>query len=173
MEGQVGAAAPVAEAAGPADVPGRSPAGGILLRLGGCRYAVGMDEVAEVVALPAMTRVPGTPAWLAGVANWRGRMLPVLDVRSLLGAATTPLATSARLLVVQDGEVTAGLVAEAVPGVYDVPLDNLDQAPPTLSVEATRLVRGQVADPLGPIGVLDVQALLGLRDQLDRRRHGS
>lgn len=157
------------------DVPAATtgaPAGGILLRLGSCRYAIGMGDVAEVVALPQVTRIPGSPQWLSGVANWRGRMLPVLDVRSLLGAPTVPLASSARLLVVQEGEVTAGLVAEAVPGVYDVPLDALDPAPPTLPAEAARLVCGQLADPLGPIAVIDVAAVLALRSLVDRRRHG-
>ena len=44
-----------------------------------------MADVAEVTALPPVTRLPGAPAWLAGVANWRGRMLPVLDIRTLVG----------------------------------------------------------------------------------------
>ena len=62
------------------------PAGGILLRLGSSRYTVSMTVVAEVIALPPVTRIPGSPTFLVGVANWRGRMLPVIDVRPLLGA---------------------------------------------------------------------------------------
>ena len=148
------------------------PAGGILLRLGSSRYTVSMTDVAEVIALPAVTRIPGSPPFLTGVANWRGRMLPVIDIRPLLGAPLAPLASSARLVVVQAESVTAGLVAEAVPGVYDVSL--LDAAPPpaTLPAEAARIVSGQVVDALGPIAVLDVHALLALRDRVDRRRHG-
>jgi hypothetical protein len=47
-------------------------------------------------------------------------------------------------------------------------------APPaTLPAETARLVSGQVTDALGPIAVLDVEALLALRDRVDRRRHGS
>ena len=49
-----------------------------------------MADVAEVASVPGVTRVPGAPAWLAGVANWRGRMLPVLDLRPLLGADRGP-----------------------------------------------------------------------------------
>ena len=45
-----------------------------------------MADVAEVTASRRVTRLPGAPPWLAGVANWRGRMLPVLDLRPLLGA---------------------------------------------------------------------------------------
>jgi chemotaxis signal transduction protein len=154
----------------------RDASGGVLLRMGGSRFAVAMAGVAEVTALPAVTRLPGAPAWLIGVANWRGRMLPVLDIRSLVGVPVTPLPSSARLVVVMAGarsELTAGLVAEAVPGVYDVAIDAMSAPPATLPPEAARLVSGQVTDALGPIAVLDVEALLALRERVDRRRHGS
>ena len=52
---------------------------------------MGRSAVAEVGRLPKLTRVPGTPEWLSGVANWRGRILAVLDVRPLLGAAILTL----------------------------------------------------------------------------------
>lgn len=146
--------------------------GGVVLRLGGSRFAVAMAGVAEVAGLPRVTRLPGSPPWLMGVSNWRGRMLPILDIRSLVGVPLTPLATSARLVVVTAGaagELTAGLVAEAVPGVYDVSLADMSVPPATLGSEAARLVAGQVVDGLGPIAVLDVAALLGLRERLERR----
>ena len=154
----------------------RDAAGGVLLRLGGSRFAVAMADVAEVTSLPAVTRLPGAPVWLVGVANWRGRMLPVLDIRPLVGVAMTPLASSARLVVVMSGsrgELTAGLIAEAVPGVYDVAVDASSAPPATLPPEAARLVSGQVSDPFGPIAVLDVEAVLALRERVDRRRHGA
>jgi twitching motility protein PilI len=170
-----GAAGPGEASRAPDPAPGfadAEPAGGILLRLGTSRYTVSMSDVAEVVPLPVATRIPGAPAFLTGVANWRGRMLPVLDIRPLLRAELLPLASSARLLVVQSGPVTAGIVAEAVPGVYDASLDDAGPPPATLPPEAALLVSGQVSDPAGPIAVLDVDAILALRDRLDRRRHG-
>lgn len=148
-------------------------AGGILLRLGSSRYAVAMADVAEVAPVPGITRVPGAPPWLAGVANWRGRMLPVLDLRPLLAATTVPLASSARLVVLARGDVVAGVIAEAVPGVYDGELADPAPPPPTLTTEASALVVGQVSDGAGPVAVLDAAAVLALRDRVDRRRHGA
>jgi purine-binding chemotaxis protein CheW len=174
VEGQLVETAPVDayEARAGAILDDDVQAGGIVLRLGTSRYTVAMTDVAEVISLPTITRIPGSPPFLRGVANWRGRMLPVLDLRPLLGTPTIPLATSARLVVVQDGAVTAGIVAEAVPGVYDAALTDAEPPPATLSLEAARLVSGQVSDGLGPIAVLDVVAVLGLRERVDRRRHG-
>jgi chemotaxis signal transduction protein len=152
-------------------VAGRA-AGGILIRLGSSRYAVAMADVAEVAAVPGVTRVPGSPPWLSGVANWRGRMLPILDLRPLLATPTVPLASSARLLVLARDDVVVGLVVEAVPGVHDGDLDELAPAPPTLGPDAGLLVLGQLADRGGPVAVLDAGAVLALRDRVDRRRHG-
>jgi len=154
---------------------GGAPVGGVLLRLGHSRFSVPMADVAEVTGLPRVTRLPGAPPWLLGVANWRGRMLPVLDLRPLLGVAVTPLASSARLVVVADtltGATTAGVVAEAVPGVNDLDGD-LAPPPATMAPDAARLVAGQLADARGPIAVLDAAAVLELRERVDRRRRAS
>jgi chemotaxis signal transduction protein len=80
----------------PGDALGAGPdegvaAGAVVLRLGASRYAVDMADVAEVAQLPRVTRVPRSAAWLLGVANWRGRVLPVLDLRPLLATDPTPL----------------------------------------------------------------------------------
>ena len=100
-------------------------------------------------------------------------MLPVLDLRPLLSATTVPLATSARLVVLARGDVVAGVLAEAVPGVYDGELGDPAPPPPTLTTEASALVIGQVSDSAGPVAVLDAEAVLALRDRVDRRRHGA
>lgn len=167
--------APVEPAAGSAAGVARVAAGGVVIRLGVSRFSVPMADVAEVTPVPGVTRLPGTPAWLAGVANWRGRILPVLDLRPLLGTATGPLPTSARLVVLSRGDLVAGLLAEAVPGVQDAPLPDagLEPAPATLAADAARLVTGQVRDRAGPVAVLDTGAVLALRERVDRRRHGA
>jgi chemotaxis signal transduction protein len=71
-----------------------------------------------------------------------------------------------------DAAVSAGVVAEAVPGVHDAEMTELAPAPATLPAEAAALLRGQLSDAQGPLAVLSVEALLGLRDRVDRRRHG-
>ncbi len=162
-------AGPAADLAYPAVMTGTA-AGAVVLRLGASRYAVATADVAEVAPVPATTRLPGAPVWLSGVANWRGRMLPVLDLRPLLASAVLPLASSARVVVLARGEVFVGVLAEAVPGVFDGELVDLDPPPSTLGAQAGTLVLGQVTDGSGPVAVLDAGAVLALREQVDRRR---
>jgi purine-binding chemotaxis protein CheW len=137
---------------------------------GGGRYGLAMDAVDEVGRPPAVTRVPGLPSWLAGVANWRGRILAVLDIRPLLGAPQAPLGRNARLVVCTRASVTIGLLTENVEGVVTVSRDATETPLVTLSGPAAALVSGHIGHALGPIALLDLDALFGLRAQLPRAR---
>lgn len=141
----------------------------VVIRLGDGRFAAELDAVAEVGRVPSVTRIPGGPGWLAGVANWRGRLLPVLDLRSLLGAPETRLGGSARLVVLSVDGVSAGIVVDSVEGtgVLDAAVEEF---PAALADRGSFLLAGQVPSADGPVAVLDTRAVLRLREQLPRAR---
>ncbi len=90
---------------------------GIGCLLGSERYLVSRDEVREVMMMPAtITRVPGTRDWVAGLANLRGQLLPVFDLRSYLGAGSSRTARGARVLVVNHQEMPVGIIVDEVFG---------------------------------------------------------
>jgi purine-binding chemotaxis protein CheW len=153
-----------------ADREGVSGETHVVLRLGHDRFAVALSEVDEVLPVPEVTRLPGAPLWLMGVVNWRGRVLAALDLRPLLSAERIPLASSARLVVVSDGAVKAGLLAEAVPGLLGDPAEQTLPVPPTVSPVAASILTGVVITPLGQVAVVDVPAVLALRGQLPQAR---
>ena len=145
------------------------PIGGVILRFAGARYAVDMSSVAEVVPVPPLTRVPGSPLWLSGVVNWRGRVLPVADLRPLVGAGLSPLPTSARLVVIAEDDIELGVVADMVPGLLHCDTNQLEAVPATIATGIAPLVRG-VVDVDGPVALLATDAVLRLRDQLPTAR---
>lgn len=145
----------------------------VIVRLGGCRYALPMGSVAEVGRPPGLTRVPGLPAWVAGVANWRGRVLAVLDLRSLLDAEVGPLDRRGRLVVLSHGGVRVGLLVEAVAGGAQLDPEAVEPALAHLPASTGSLLAGQVTDDEGPYGVLDLDAVLALAEQLPRARRAS
>jgi purine-binding chemotaxis protein CheW len=147
-------------------------ADGVVVRLGTGRFAVSLASVAEVGRVPSVTRVRGTPVWVAGVANWRGRILPVFDLRSLLGAPESALGTGARLLVLSTDGVSVGLLVEAVEGTAVVAA-SAEPFPATLAGTAAQLLSGQLPQPDGPVAVLDVDAVLRMRDALPRGRRSA
>jgi twitching motility protein PilI len=90
---------------------------GVAWRMAGESYLVARDEIREVLPYPQqLTRVPGVKSWVQGLANVRGALLPVIDLRQFLGGGATPLTRSTRLLVVNHREVPAGLMVDEVQG---------------------------------------------------------
>lgn len=156
----------------PEDQAASGALSGVVLRFAGARYAVDMAAVAEVVPVPPITRLPGGPPWLTGVVNWRGRVLPVIDLRPLVGAPLSPLPTSARLVVLSLDDVECGVVADMVPGLLECTLAELEPPPATAAPGIGPLVRAVVDDD-GPVALLDAEAVLALRSELLTARRGS
>lgn len=142
----------------------------VVVRLGGCRYGLPMRSVAEVGRPPGLTRVPGLPEWVAGVANWRGRVLAVLDVRPLLGGAREALDRRGRMAVLTSGGVTAGLLVEGVEGTLLVDPAQVELPLASLPERTASLLWGQVTDAEGPCGLVDPPALFSLAAELPRAR---
>lgn len=143
----------------------------ILILLGTGRFAIELASIAEVGRVPVITRVPGLPDWMSGVANWRGRILPVLDLRPLLGAPSAELASTARLIVLTSDGIAVGMVVDAVEGT--TPLTGVANFPPASAPGGPSLLSGQVPREDGPIAVLDVAAVLRMRDALPRGRRSA
>jgi twitching motility protein PilI len=90
---------------------------GVAMRMAGDLYLVAREETREVLGLPpALTRVPGAKPWIKGLANVRGQLLPVIDLRQFLGSGTTPITRNTRVVVVNHREIPAGLLVDEVLG---------------------------------------------------------
>lgn len=90
---------------------------GVGFRIGEEHFVAGRDQVREVLMLPdSMTRVPGAKRWLLGIANLRGHLLPLIDVKLLLGSGRTTLRRTTRVISANHREIPAGLVVDEVLG---------------------------------------------------------
>ncbi len=86
---------------------------GVGYRIGSRRLASGFDEVVEILTLPQVTPVPGAQAWLLGLANVRGNLLPVVDLKQFLQSERTVIHEGQRILLVrQSGGNLAVLIDE-------------------------------------------------------------
>jgi purine-binding chemotaxis protein CheW len=92
-------------------------------------FALPIRTVREVIRVGDMTRVPHAPAHVRGVINLRGRVLPVVELRTRLGLSALVPGPKARILVVEvDGRVL-GLLVDAVAQVQKIPADQVIAAP--------------------------------------------
>lgn len=88
---------------------------GVAYRVGSHRLASGFDEVVEIMPLPLVSHVPGSLPWMLGVANVRGTLLPVVDLKQFLEGERTVLHESQRVLVVRQ---PGGDVAVTIDELY-------------------------------------------------------
>lgn len=100
--------------------------------LDGERYAVEIAKVREVLELTAVNKVPRTPAFMRGVINLRGNIVPVIDLRLKLGLAATERTQDTCIVITEvqfEGEpLVLGALADSVQEVIE--LDDAGIAPP-------------------------------------------
>lgn len=90
---------------------------GVAFRMSSENFLVAREETREILGYPAVvTRVPGAKPWIRGVANVRGQLLPVIDLRAFLGGGATSIGRGSRVLVANHREVPAGLLVDEVQG---------------------------------------------------------
>ena len=129
--------------------------------LAGSRFAVDVRSAREVVLFDEMTAVPRAPRHLVGVANLRGTVMPIVDVRALLGLPDAGPARSARTLVVRDGALQAAVVVDTVLGLE--PFEEMLPAdsPGAVGLSGPRpLIAGWIRWANETLAVLDVPKIL-------------
>ncbi len=102
---------------------------GIGFRLGEQWYVAPMGEVSEVLHEPRFTQIPGVKPWVKGVANLRGRLLPIMDLCGFFGHEVSAARKQRRVLVVEHNEVFAGLLVDEVFGLQHFARDRLAPLP--------------------------------------------
>lgn len=90
---------------------------GIGFAIGSQYCVVPMGEIVEVLSEPPATRLPGVKSWIKGVANVRGRLLPLVELAQFLDDTTATASGQRRVLVLERGEIYTGLVVDDVFGM--------------------------------------------------------
>ena len=89
---------------------------GVGFRLGQRRLVSSFDEVVEILPLPPVTPVPGAHAWMLGVANVRGSLLPVVDLKQVLEGERTVVHEGQRCLVVRQAGGNVAVIIDELFG---------------------------------------------------------
>lgn len=90
---------------------------GLAFRLGEDYFVAPREDLREVLPWPdAMTRMPWAKPWITGLANVRGELLPIVDLKAFLGGSLTQQTPECRLLSLNHRDVPAGIVVDEVLG---------------------------------------------------------
>jgi purine-binding chemotaxis protein CheW len=127
----------------------------------GERYGIETAHIREVATVTALTRIPGTPAFIGGIATLRGQILSVLDIGRLFDLPDRGEALPEKLVVLEGAGMPVGILAAAILGMRAVPLSEIETSLPTLTGGHAPYLRG--VDRTG-VAILDAAALLAAQD---------
>ena len=147
----------------------------MLFRSKGQVFALGPEEfgleilkVREIIGYMHITAVPQAPAYVKGVINLRGQVIPVVDLRAKFSMRTTETTSKTCIIVVEtrqgSGKCSTGIVVDRVRAVLDVLEENIENPPDFGRGVDTECILG-----MGKIGdsvkiLLDIDRVLGGSD---------
>ncbi len=132
----------------------------VTFSLGTEEFSIDILKVQEIIRPMDITRVPGAPAFIKGVINLRGKVIPVMDLRKRLGMPPKEETRDTRIVVVDAGGKTVGLKVDSVSEVLRLSTDRIEPPPAFENVQDTDCIYGvgKLEDRL--IILLDVEKVL-------------
>jgi purine-binding chemotaxis protein CheW len=104
-----------------------------MFNIGSETFGIGISLIKEIVRYPLIISVPKTPEYILGLTNLRGNVLPVIDARKRLGLLVTETNDDTRVLVVEIGSASIGVVVDKVKGVISIEEMTIEPPPTILS----------------------------------------
>lgn len=137
-------------------------------RCTGERYALPIRQVREIIEYDQLTPVPMMPAFIRGVINLRGKVVPVVDLACRFGLGETARARRTCVIILElDDEGydrQMGLVVESVEAVFDLEANEVEPAPRFGAGIRADFIAGMARDEQGFLILLDLGRVLSVSD---------
>lgn len=133
----------------------------LLFKLADEEYGVDISKVQSIEELQKVTPIPDMPAFIKGVINLRGKVIPVMDLRLRFRMGERDYDDRTCIIIVTIDSTTVGLIVDTVSEVHNIPEAQIEPAPDFSSdVEKDRYISG-----LGKVGdevkiILDVNKII-------------
>jgi purine-binding chemotaxis protein CheW len=126
-------------------------------------YGVEVDKVRTIERMLPMTRVPKTYAFIKGVINLRGVVVPVIDLRGRFGFPESEYTDNTRIIIVGVGDIEVGLIVDSANDVIDVDTDSIEDPPEIVGGIKAKYLQG-----ITKIGDNRLLILLNLQEVLNK-----
>jgi purine-binding chemotaxis protein CheW len=126
-------------------------------------YGIQSSYVREVYPLKELTPLPGTPPFVLGVINVRGRILSVIDIKKFFDLPGKGLTDLNKVIILRSDSMEFGILADTILGVRNMSLSDLQPSLPTLTGIREEYLRGVTRER---VVVLDARKLLSDRNMI-------
>jgi purine-binding chemotaxis protein CheW len=117
-------------------------------------FGVDILKVQEIIRTMEITKVPRAPAFVEGVINLRGKVIPIIDLRKRFGMAARDHDKNTRIIVIEISQMIVGFVVDSVSEVLRIPANLVEPPPP--------VVAGLEAEYISGVGKLEDRLLIML-----------
>ena len=124
-------------------------------------YAVDILSVQEINRITEITQVPNSEEYVEGVVNLRGKVIPIINLRTKFGFEEKPKDDSSRIIIMEINNITNGLIVDAVSEVLRIPSSIIEPTPPMSSEQNNQFIRGIAKLDNRLIILLDIDKLIG------------
>ncbi len=133
----------------------------VAFKVGNAEYVVSADQVLHLDSFTEATHIPGAPAFVAGLVQVRGKLVPVVDLRSRFGLAPGDRGLDTRVIVVRVGQRTAGLLVDSARDVLRLDESSFQPPPDLVEVQAAGFVKAVTTVANRLLLVVDVPRVIG------------
>jgi len=128
-------------------------------------FGVEILKVHEIIRLMEVTKVPNAPAFVEGVINLRGKVIPIIDLRKRFGLQSKEHDKNTRIIVIEISEMIMGFVVDSVSEVLRIPSDTVEPPPPVVAGVESEYISGvgKLDDSL--LILLDLNRLLSVKEK--------
>ncbi|MFA5371548.1 MAG: chemotaxis protein CheW [Sideroxydans sp.] len=134
------------------------------------RYAIASEYVREVYPLEDITPLPCTPAFVLGIVNLRGEILPVIDIKKFFDLPEKGLTNLNKVIVLESADMVFGILADEISGVRRIPRAGIQPSLPTLTGIREDYLLGVTAER---VVILDAEKLLNDEKLIVQEKVGS
>lgn len=132
----------------------------LVFRIAHEQYAVEIVAVTEIIGLQKIIEVPDVPAYVRGVINLRGQVIPVMDVRLRFNLKNEAYTDRTVIIVLEVDEVKTGLVVDGVSDVIEVKPEQVNPPPQWQGGETAGVIKGMARQDEHVSILLDIEKLL-------------
>jgi len=128
-------------------------------------YGVDISAVREIIRMQEITRVPRAPEFIEGVINLRGKVIPVIDLRSRFSMPGTERTDEHRIVVVDVVGQDIGMVVDAVTEVSLIPSSSIEPPSTVITTNDSEYLTGIVKTDEKLIILLDIAKVISDNEQ--------
>jgi purine-binding chemotaxis protein CheW len=129
----------------------------VLFRLGDRLYGIDLEAVREILPVRRATRVPGAPAYVAGLVNVRGTIVTVLDLGSRLDGNSS-LSPDGSVILIEHRQKLVGIAVAEVNDVMALPSESIEHASDRERADASIVGLGRMDDKV--VIILDIHSII-------------